>query len=206
MRPEPTFSRALLAGFAAILLLACIPFAMAGADPAQGGAGGGGGASAMDDLTDATTSGEATGDLLRWNGSAWVNVADVDGVGNELTGYTQAVEANTAGSGTPNALTASESGLVLYATGLSADNYHSLPDATASTVGATYTFVQNDATYYIRIDCASGSSDTIRLSEVVSASEGYVRSNSPGSTLTLTCVAANVWIATEIVGTWSVDL
>lgn len=37
--------------------------------------GGGGGASALDDLTDVTITSAATGNVLRYNGTAWVNVA-----------------------------------------------------------------------------------------------------------------------------------
>lgn len=39
---------------------------------------GGGGASALDDLTDVTITTVASGNFLRYNGSAWVNIAGVD--------------------------------------------------------------------------------------------------------------------------------
>lgn len=38
--------------------------------------GGGGGATALDDLTDVTITAAATGDLIRYNGSAWVDYPD----------------------------------------------------------------------------------------------------------------------------------
>ena len=41
-----------------------------------GSGGGGGGASVLDDLTDVTITAAATGDVLRYNGTAWVDYAD----------------------------------------------------------------------------------------------------------------------------------
>lgn len=41
-----------------------------------GGGGGGGGATTLDDLTDVTITTPATGDLLRYNGTDWVNYPD----------------------------------------------------------------------------------------------------------------------------------
>lgn len=111
----------------------------------------------------------------------------------------RAIEASTAGSGSPNVLTSDESQLYLSNEGSSAQNYHTLPSAIA---GLTYTFLVQDADG-IRVTAASG--DTIRLSEVVSASAGYVQSTTIGSAITLVAVNATEWIATEICGTWSVD-
>lgn len=46
---------------------------------ANGISGGGGGASALDDLTDVTITAVSNGQVLKYNGSAWVNAADNTG-------------------------------------------------------------------------------------------------------------------------------
>ena len=48
--------------------------AAGGVGNGSGGGGGGGGATYMNDLEDVTAPNPATNDLLRWNGTAWVNV------------------------------------------------------------------------------------------------------------------------------------
>lgn len=60
--------------------------------PASGG--GGGGASAIDDLTDVTITSSASGDFLKYNGSAWVN--DPIDLGTDTTGsYVASLVAGT---------------------------------------------------------------------------------------------------------------
>ncbi|PIZ30939.1 MAG: hypothetical protein COY40_03365 [Alphaproteobacteria bacterium CG_4_10_14_0_8_um_filter_53_9] len=61
--------------------------------------GGGGGASALNDLTDVTLSGSTTGDLLYYNGSAWINQAS-SGLfsADRITSGTLAVTANSESS------------------------------------------------------------------------------------------------------------
>lgn len=107
------------------------------------------------------------------------------------------VEANTAGSGSPNILTASESNKVLTNEGASALNYHTLPTAVA---GLTYTFIVQDADG-IRITANTG--DTIRIAGVVSSSAGYAESTVIGSTVTLVAINATEWLAVSSIGTWS---
>ena len=114
--------------------------------------------------------------------------------------WTRDVEANTAGSGTPNALAATESGAVLTNEGSTAENYHTLPTAAP---GLTFTFVVQD-TDGLRIVAAAD--DTIRPGAVAaSAAAGYIRSATAGATITLTAINATEWVATAMLGTWTVD-
>lgn len=119
------------------------------------------------------------------------------GVGMLLAGAL--VEANTAGSGSPNILTAAESRTVLTNEGTSAENYHTLPTATA---GLEFKFYCQD-TDGIRITAAAG--DTIRMGSVVSAAAGYIKSVLPGSYVRLYCINATEWIAAKWTGLWQVD-
>lgn len=107
------------------------------------------------------------------------------------------IEANTAGSGTPNALTYSETNKVLTNEGATAQNYHTLPTAAA---GLTYTFVVQDSDG-IRIVANTG--DTIRVAGTVSASAGYTESTTVGDVITLIAINATEWIAISYVGTWT---
>lgn len=105
------------------------------------------------------------------------------------------VEANTAGSGSPNIIAAAESGSVFTNEGATALNYHTLPTATA---GLVYTFYVQD-TDGIRVVANTG--DTIRIDTSVSASAGYAESTTVGSSVTLTAINATEWVATSVIGT-----
>jgi len=107
------------------------------------------------------------------------------------------VEANTAGSGSPNTITSSESGSVFTNEGATALNYHTLPTAVS---GLTYTFYVQDADG-IRVTANTG--DTIRIDTSVSASAGYAESTTVGSSVTLTAINATEWVATSVIGTWT---
>ena len=109
------------------------------------------------------------------------------------------VEANTAGVGAPNVLTAAESGKTLTNEGCTAKGYHTLPTAVA---GLTYTFTIQD-TDGMRI--VAGAADTIRLNDEVSIATGYIDSTTIGSSVTLLAVNATEWIAVALVGTWAVE-
>lgn len=110
------------------------------------------------------------------------------------------VEANTAGSGAPNVLTVIESDKVLTNEGTTAENYHTLPSAAA---GLCFTFIVQD-TDGIRITAASG--DTIRPGAVAaSATAGFIRCATAGGSITLQAVNATEWMATSVIGTWTVD-
>jgi len=107
------------------------------------------------------------------------------------------VEANTAGSGSPNTITSSESGSVFTNEGATALNYHTLPTAVS---GLTYTFYVQDADG-IRVTANTG--DTIRINTSVSASAGYAESTTVGSSVTLAAINATEWVATSVIGTWA---
>lgn len=50
----------------------------------------------------------------------------------------------------------------------------------------------------------AGSGDTIRISSNVTAAAGSITSNVVGSSITLVCINATEWIATSVVGSWSI--
>jgi len=107
------------------------------------------------------------------------------------------VEANTAGSGSPNVITAAESRSVFTNEGATALNYHTLPTAAA---GLVYTFYVQD-TDGIRVVANTG--DTIRINTAVSAAAGYAESTTVGSSVTLAAINATEWVATSVIGTWA---
>lgn len=107
------------------------------------------------------------------------------------------VEANTAGSGSPNIITSAESGTVYTNEGSTAQNYHTLPTAVA---GLQYTFYVDDADG-MRIVANTG--DIIQINGVVSTTAGYCESFTIGSSVTLTAINATDWVATSSIGTWN---
>ncbi len=109
------------------------------------------------------------------------------------------VVASTAGSGSPNAISSSASGTAYTNEGSTALNYNSLPTASA---GLEYTFIVQDADG-MRVTAATG--DTIRISTNVSASAGYVESYGIGACVKLLAINSTEWIATSVVGVWSVN-
>lgn len=129
----------------------------------------------------------AAGDARVSNGSS--------GIGDLYHGVP--VEANTAGSGAPNALAATESGAALTNEGTTAANYHTLPTSAA---GYRYTFVVQDADG-MRIVANTG--DTIRVIDKVTAAAGYIESTTIGSVVTLLAINATEWVATSIHGVWT---
>lgn len=110
------------------------------------------------------------------------------------------VEANTAGSGSPNILIAAESYTTLTNEGTAAENYHTLPTAVA---GYDFEFICQDADG-IRITVSSD--DNIRdLATVSATSTGYIRSSTIGSVIRLKAINATEWFVTYKQGTWTVD-
>lgn len=137
----------------------------------------------------------STGSDIFIGQDAGVAVFNIKDGGGMLARYL--VEANTAGSGSPNILTAAESRTVLTNEGATALNYNTLPTAVA---GLTFTFIVQDADG-IRVTANTG--DTIRVAGVVSASAGYAESTTIGSALTLVAINATEWVAISSLGTWS---
>lgn len=128
------------------------------------------------------------------DGSAYVDSIIISGGGTYVR---RGVEANTAGVGTPNALTIAETYKVLTNEGASAKNYHTLPSAEA---GIQFTFIVQDADG-IRVVANTG--DTINLNGTVSGSAGYTESTAIGASVTLVAINATEWVATSIVGSWT---
>ena len=110
-----------------------------------------------------------------------------------------AVEAVTAGVGSPNILTAAESGKVLTNEGATALVYNTLPAAAA---GLEFTGIVKD-TDGLRFTAGAG--DTIRLAGSVSVAAGYVEATAIGCAVRLKAINATEWIATCIVGSWTVE-
>lgn len=109
------------------------------------------------------------------------------------------IEASTAGSGAPNILLGlGETGKALTNEGAVALNYHTLP--TAAT-GLRYTFIIQDGDGII---ITANTGDTIRIGSAVSASAGNISSTTIGNAVTLQAINATEWIATSVVGTWTV--
>lgn len=111
------------------------------------------------------------------------------------------VEANTAGSGAPNVLVATESGTVLTNEGVTAENYHTLPSAVA---GYKFTFVVQDADG-IRITASGG--DTIQpiAGTAASAAGGFIRCATLGAFITLVAINATEWVSVGSAGVWTID-
>lgn len=108
------------------------------------------------------------------------------------------VEASTSGSGSPNILTSNENGKTLTNQGASAAAYNTLP---AAADGLEFTFVCQDADG-IRVTAATG--DTIRIAASVSATGGYCECSTIGNVVTLKAINTTEWVATSVVGTWTV--
>jgi len=109
------------------------------------------------------------------------------------------VEANTAGSGAPNQLTAQEAGIFQTNEGCTAENYQTLPSAVQ---GLRHSFIVQDADG-MRITANSG--DTIRIGASVSAAAGFVRCATVGAWIELVAVNATEWFARTDNGTWTID-
>lgn len=112
------------------------------------------------------------------------------------------IEANTAGSGAPNALAATESGTVLTNEGATAKNYHSLPAAVAPPTGYQFIFVVPDADG-LRVTAAAG--DIIHIAGGgTSTAGGYCESTTQWSRLDLVSINATDWSGLAG-GTWTCD-
>jgi hypothetical protein len=112
---------------------------------------------------------------------------------------TPKLEANTAGVGAPNVITAAEDGRTFTNEGATALNYHTLP-AAAADLRLEFIVQDDDG---IRVTAAAG--DTIRLGDKVTIAAGYIESTEIGAAVSLVAVNATEWIATSIVGNWTVE-
>jgi len=110
------------------------------------------------------------------------------------------VEINTAGTGTPNALTADETQKIFTNEGATALNAHELP---AAAPGITYTFVVQDADG-IQVRAAAG--DTIRIGANESATNGIISSTTVGEAVILVAINTTQWFAVSVINAanWTV--
>lgn len=110
----------------------------------------------------------------------------------------QQVVISTAGVASPNVLTSASTNNTIINTGAAAKNYDTLP---APTVGLQFTFYCQN-TNGIRVTATAGK--TIRLAGSVSGAGGYCESTTTGSSVTLLAINTTEWVATSVVGTWTV--
>ena len=110
------------------------------------------------------------------------------------------VLANGAVGGGPYGVLSYTTGAHYTNEGSTVESYHTLPSAVA---GYKYTFIVQDADG-LRITAAAG--DTIRPGTVAaSATGGYIRCATQGASITLVAINATEWMATSMIGTWTVD-
>lgn len=130
-----------------------------------------GGALVLDDISDVTETTITTGDVLRWNGSAWVNYADsnygtldnvVEDTTPQLGGDLDPNSNNIAGAGTIDMAPAARS---VTATGNTATTDYSKVIRFTSGSGQTFTLDGDPPTNaVIMLDNSSGNSWTIAAS------------------------------------------
>lgn len=123
-------------------------------------------------------------------------LVNIDGSGATSSGWRDGLTPRTADL-TLNAF--ANVGLWYTNTGASGEVILTLP---STAVGRKFLFAVN-AAQYLRVKAGTG--DTIRDAATVSASAGYIRSNTVGNVLEVTCIAANAWFVTRKIGTWTVD-
>jgi len=109
------------------------------------------------------------------------------------------VEANTAGAGSPNLLTTNESRGLQHNTGVTAENYHTLPPG--APIGWEQDFACQN-TNGIRVVAQAGEVISVGPG-VVSSAGGYVESFVAESLITLEKITATKYISRGIVGTWT---
>lgn len=95
-------------------------------------------------------------------------------------------------------ITAAASNTLYTNTGAAGTVIFTLPTAA---VGLRYTFIVNAVQ---SLQVTAGASTTIRLGATVSAAAGNMANNALGSSVTLVAVSTTQWMATAIVGTWTV--
>jgi hypothetical protein len=112
---------------------------------------------------------------------------------------TRYTEANTAGSGAPNVISANNESWTFFSNeGSAAQNYHTLPSAAA---GKQYTWYAQDADG-IRI--TADTADTITINGAVSSTAGYIETSAQHAWVHLVALNATEWVATGYGGQWSV--
>lgn len=110
-------------------------------------------------------------------------------------------EVVVAGTGSPNVILETESGTVYNNTGAAENTVHTLPAASA---GLVFVFINADNTYKTTINAVAG--DYITIGGVgTSSSGGNAFSDTVyGEAITLHAVDSSNWVATSLIGAWSV--
>jgi len=127
-----------------------------------------------------------------------VSTSRLSGGITRISGFTAFVEANTAGSGSPNVLSETETLKTLTNEGATAEQYNTLPGASSS--GYIYEACVQDSDG-LRLTAAAG--DTIRSVASVTTAGGYITSSTIGSCVELKSINATEWMVTSITGAWS---
>lgn len=137
---------------------------------------------------------------------AYTGSASTTGAGTRVQeGFKRRVYTYTGSVGNPTVLTEAQSGSVVSnaGAGSSLPAYVTLPTlTTTSQIGLTYTFVVEDAD---GIRVIAGTSDTIQVSTLTSASTGFFGSLTPGSSITVVATSTSTWVATVVTGVWVKD-
>jgi hypothetical protein len=105
----------------------------------------------------------------------------------------------TAGSLSPNLITAAQSGTIFSNEGAIAENYNTLPSASKN---LRYGFACKEVVG-MRITANTG--DVIHLSTGVTAVAGFIKSVVEGSIINLIAINDSQWFGQIISGTWTVD-
>lgn len=134
----------------------------------------------------------ATGQLVQ------NSAATLDDAGNLiLTGTLLSKTAISAKTGNYTVLS-TDSGAVFTNEGAGAQVIFSLPTAVS---GLTFTFYVQVAQ---NVRALANTGDTVRLSDVVSASAGYAESAIVGAVVKLIAINATEWVAESVVNNWTV--
>lgn len=104
----------------------------------------------------------------------------------------------TASASGPVALTAADSGKLFTNEGAAAEVEFNLP---AAAPGLEFSFVVQDVDG-VQVNAAAG--DTIRIAASVSAAAGLIEATAIGNAVKLKAINATEWVATSVVGTWTV--
>lgn len=135
------------------------------------------------------------------NTSSFVRTFQANASGVISSGYVLGQERILAKT-TTYGVAASDGKTIFTNEGASAQVEFDLPTAPVAPAGYCYTFIAQDSD---GIKIVANTGDTIRLASSVSASAGNIQSNAVGDSVKLCSINATEWMATEIVGTWTVN-